>query len=35
MNAPRQLPEEADVVVVGAGHNGLAATAAPRAAACS
>ena len=27
MNAPRQLPDEADVVVVGAGHNGLAAAA--------
>lgn len=27
MNAPRLLPDEADVVVVGAGHNGLAAAA--------
>ena len=27
MNAPRQLPDEADVVVIGAGHNGLAAAA--------
>jgi phytoene dehydrogenase-like protein len=27
MNAPRSLPDEVDVVVIGAGHNGLAATA--------
>ena len=27
MNAPRQIPTDVDVVVIGAGHNGLAATA--------